>query len=113
LNPFAAGEEDLEDLPRSDQPHSDDNIALIAQLLVDDPYFSQKKIAPILSINLITMKSILFEGLSLRKVNLKWIPHRLSDEQKHERVRLSIELLQFLEARGPRQIANVCTGDET
>jgi hypothetical protein len=107
---FAAGEESLEDLPRSDRPRSDENVALITKLLADDPYFSQKRIVTILSISPTTVKRILFEELSLRKVNLKWIPHRLCDEQKSERVRLSIELLQFLETREPRQIAAVCTG---
>jgi transposase len=41
---FAAGEEGLEDLPRSGRPHSDENIALITQILADDPYLSQKKL---------------------------------------------------------------------
>jgi transposase len=42
---FAAGDETLEDLPRSGRPRSDSNIALITQLLTDDPYLSQKMIA--------------------------------------------------------------------
>jgi histone-lysine N-methyltransferase SETMAR len=70
-------------------------------------------IATILSISSTTMTKILLEDLSLRKVNFKWIPHRLSDDQKQERVRLSTELLLFLEARGRRKMTNVFTGDET
>jgi histone-lysine N-methyltransferase SETMAR len=110
---FAAGDETLEDLPKSGRPRSDSNIALITQLLTDDPYFSQKMIATILSISPTTVKKILLEDLSLRKINFKWIPHRLSDDQQQERVRLSTELLQFLEARGPRKMTNVFTRDET
>jgi hypothetical protein len=109
---FAAGDETLEHLPRSGRPRSDSNIALITQLLIDDPYLSQKMIAMILSISSTTVKKILLEDLSLRKVNFKWIPHRLSDDQMQERVRLSTELLQFLEARGPRKMTNIFTGDE-
>jgi hypothetical protein len=37
----------------------------------------------------------------------------LSDHQKQERGPLSTEFLQFLEARGPRKMMNVFTGDET
>jgi hypothetical protein len=46
----------------------------------------------ILSISSTTVKRILFSGLSLRKVTFNWIPHRLCDEEKQERVRVSIEL---------------------
>jgi hypothetical protein len=42
---FAAGEEGLEDLPRSRRPRSDENSALITQLLADHRYRSQKTIA--------------------------------------------------------------------
>jgi hypothetical protein len=107
---FAACDETLEDLPRSGRPRSDPNIVLITQLLTDDPYLSQKMIATILSISSTTVTKILLEDLSLRKVNFEWIPHRLSDDQKPERVRFSTELLQFLEARGPRKMTNVFTG---
>jgi hypothetical protein len=53
---FAAGDETLEDLPRSGRPRSDPNIALITQLLTDDPYLSKKMIATILSISSTTVK---------------------------------------------------------
>jgi hypothetical protein len=110
---FAAGEEGLEDCPRGDRPLSDQNIGFIAQLLVDDPYLSQKTIAGILSIHQATVKRILLEELSLRKVNFKWIPHHLNERQKQERVHPSTYLLEFLETRAPRELANVSTGDET
>jgi hypothetical protein len=110
---FAAGEEGLEIRPRSGRPRSDGNIGLITQILVDDPYLSQKAIAWILSIHPTTVERILLEELSLRKVNFKWIPHHLNERQKQERARLSIELLEFLEARAPREFVKVYTGDET
>jgi hypothetical protein len=108
---FAAGEEGLEDRPKSDHLCSD-HIGLIVQLLVDDPYLSQKPIAGILSIHQGTVKQILLEKLSLRKVNFKWILHCWNEGQKQERVRLSTKLLEFLEARAPKDLANVYIGDE-
>jgi hypothetical protein len=110
---FAAGEKGLEDRPRNGRPHSDQNIGFIAQLLVDDPYLSQKAIARILSIHQPTIEWTLLEEFSLRKVNFKWIPHRLNEGQKQERVRFSTEFLEFLEAQTPREFPNVYTGDET
>jgi hypothetical protein len=110
---FAADEEGLEDRPRSDRRRSDQNISLIAQLLVDDPYLSQKAITGILSIHQATVTQILLEQLSLRKVNFKWIAHYLNEGQKQERVRLSTEFLEFLEARAPKEFANVYTRNET
>jgi hypothetical protein len=68
---FAADKERLEDLPRSGRPRSDENIALIAQLLADDLDLSQKMIATILSISPTRVKRISFQELSLRKVNFK------------------------------------------
>jgi hypothetical protein len=95
---FAAGEEGLEDFPRSCRLRSDGNIGLITQLLVDDSYLSQKAIVGILSIHSARVKRILLEELSLRKLNLKWILHHLDEGQKQERVQISTELLEFLEA---------------
>jgi hypothetical protein len=109
---FAVGEEGLEDRPRGDRPRSNQNIGLITQRLIDDPYLLQKAIAKILSIYQATVKRILLEELSLRKVNFKWIPDHLNEGQKQERVRLSIELLGFLETRAPRELANIYTEDE-
>jgi hypothetical protein len=56
LGRFAAGDETLEALSRSGRSRSDANIALITQLLTDDPYLSQKMIATILSISSTTVK---------------------------------------------------------
>jgi hypothetical protein len=99
---FAACEDGLEDCPRSGRPRSDQNIGLIAQLLVDNPDLSQKLVAGMLRIHQAVVKRILFQDLLLRKVNVKWIPHHLNKRQKQERVQLSKELLEFLEARALR-----------
>jgi hypothetical protein len=69
-------------------------------------YLSQKRIARILSIHRTTVKHVLLEDLLLRKVNFKWISHLLNDDQKSERIRLSNQLLQFLESKWEPQLAN-------
>jgi hypothetical protein len=85
----------------------------IRTLLDENLYLSQKWIASILDIHQTIVKYVLREYLLLRKVNFKWIPHLLDDNQKSEWVRLSIELLPFLESKSERQLANVYIGDET
>jgi predicted transcriptional regulator len=55
---FAAGEQGLEDLPMSARQCSDVDIALITQVLSDDPDLSQKRIATILTISPTTVKNI-------------------------------------------------------
>jgi hypothetical protein len=39
--------------------------------------------------------------------------YTLSIGKKQERVQFSTELLEFLEARAPRELVNIYTGDET
>jgi hypothetical protein len=66
-------------------------------LLVDGPYLSPKRIALIVNIHQGRVKHILRKDISLRKVNFKWILHLLDGDEKLEIVRLSMELLEFLE----------------
>jgi hypothetical protein len=110
---FAAGEEGLEDRPRNGPLRSDQNIDFIVQLLVNDPDISQKVIAEILSIHQATVKWISLEELSLQKVNFKSIYYHLNEGQMQEIVRVSMELLEFLDTRELRDLANIYTGDET
>jgi hypothetical protein len=56
---------------------------------------------------------ILTEELGWCKANFKWIPHCLTESQKQERVRISMELLRFLEEFSPQKVANRFTGDES
>jgi hypothetical protein len=96
---FADGDSNLKNNPMSDRPRSTENVAKIRELLADDPYLLQKRIALILNIHQATVKHILREDLSFRKIKFKRIPHHLDDNQKRERVRLSRKLLEFLESK--------------
>jgi len=53
---------------------------------------------------------VMIEEIGLRKINFKWIPHRLTEGNKEERVRLSHQLLSYLSTY---QHSNIITMDET
>jgi hypothetical protein len=69
-----------------------------------------KRIVFIQNIHQGTVKRILHEELSLRKVNFKWIPHLLDNDQELERFQLSTELLEFLESKSGLQLENIYKG---
>jgi hypothetical protein len=96
---FADGDNSLEDTPSSDRPRSAENLTEIRQLLADDRYLSQKRIAFILNIYQATIKRIFCEELSVRKFNVNSIAHRLYDGQKSKIARLSRKLLEFRESK--------------
>jgi hypothetical protein len=86
MHRFAEDSHSLESRPRTDRPRSTEHVDAICALLTNDPYLSQKRIAFILNIHQGIVKHILHEELSFRKVNFKWIPHLLDDDQKLERI---------------------------
>jgi hypothetical protein len=90
-----------------------ENAGRIMELLESEPYISQKTLSRRLSLHHDTVHRILTEELGSCKVNFKWIPHFLPDSHKQERVRVSMELLRFLEESSPQKLANVFTGDES
>jgi hypothetical protein len=60
-----------------------------------------------------TVHRIVRGELALCKVNFKLIPHSLRELHKQERVRISVELLRFLEESSRQKLAHVFTGDES
>jgi len=110
---FAGGEESFEDKPRSGRPPMDDIIPDVQQILDDEPFKSQKKIARILNVHHSVIHRILTDVMGLTRVNFRWIPHRLEEHQKLNRVELSKSILHFLENATTQQLSMVITGDET
>ena len=82
-------------------------------MLDEEPYLSQKKIANRLGIHPATAKRVLREELGLVRVTFRWIPYKLNDDQKLKRVELSKSLLQVLQNATTKSIKDIITGDET
>jgi histone-lysine N-methyltransferase SETMAR len=110
---YAAGDESFDDKPRSGRPPKDDLIPAVTGLLDDDPFLSQKKIAKYLGVHPHTVNRILTQVLGLTRVRFRWIPYALNDEQKQNRVDLSIALVEILESASIPQLKTIITGDET
>jgi hypothetical protein len=53
------------------------------------------------------------DDLALRFFAPKWVPHRLSDTQKADRVELPQHMLDMMQGLGPKQPKYLITGDES
>ena len=63
-----------------------ENVEKVAKLLNDDRRYTCSEIAQELDISHGSAHSILTERLKMRKVAARWVPHMLSDSEKHHRV---------------------------
>ena len=57
--------------------------------------------------------AILKKHLKVRKINARWIPHLLTDEQKKTRVTMAKRLLKMYPKYSKKAFDNIVTGDET
>lgn len=109
---FENGRKELSDLPRSGRPTNNSKINDILELLDEEPFISARRMSEVLDIPKTTLLRKLHDELDYIKVNLRWVPHFLSNENKHERVEYSQALLDYLES-GPRARSLVITGDQS
>lgn len=110
---FRDGRTCLETASRTGRPCDNEKVDQIKELLQDMPFASAHAISSLLVMSRKQVTRILKLELGLTKKNARWIPHFLNDEQKAERVRLSISMLKILKSLGPKQRASVVTGDES
>jgi hypothetical protein len=112
-NDFAAGRTKLDASARPGRPIHPENADRIRGLLESEFDTSQKRLSKRLNLHQNIVHRILAEELGLCKANFKWISHSLTGSQKSEHVRISMELLRFLEEFSPQKLVNVFTGDES
>ncbi|CAF4213127.1 unnamed protein product, partial [Rotaria sordida] len=112
---FSNEQESLEDNPRSGRlitVITQQNIDAVKDLVNNDPHISIDYIAAILDISHGSVDAILKQHLGLRKITSKWVPHKLTQEQRQRRIDICIENLQKLES-GTWRLCDIVTGDET
>lgn len=109
---FKKGETRVDDKPRSGRPRevvTSENIEKVAELVTNDPHLTTRGLEDETGISHERIVHILHNELELKKVCAKWVPHKLSADQKEKRVEISKQLLEVLE----KGYNNIITGDET
>ena len=95
---FKRGRTSLEDDPRQGRPKSastPEMIAKIQDMVLEDRRLTVDEIADTVNISHGTAHNILSEVLGFKKLCAQWMPHLLTMEQKHIRMRLSQHLERF------------------
>ncbi len=110
---FREGREEVEDEPRSGRPITETisaNIVKVQNLIHDDPYSTIDEIRVQTGLSHGTIERIISDHLKLKKITARYVPHRLTDFQRAERVRICQENLAKF-AQGTWRLCDVVTGD--
>ena len=88
---FREGRMEIEDKPRLGRPVSKtitENIERVRGIIEEDPHSTIDDIEAETSLSHGTIFTIIHDYLEMRKVTSRWVPHKLTSEQKQERVRI-------------------------
>ena len=89
-----------------------ENVEKVAKLLNDDRRYTCTEIDHEQDISHGSAHSILTERLKMRKVAARWVPHMLSDSEKHHRVKIARSLLHRY-GEGDEMLQRIVAIDET
>ncbi|GFS11222.1 transposase, partial [Elysia marginata] len=113
---FNEGKESLSNCPRLGLPKScvnEQTIASIKRDIDENHHISVRELSDTNDLSYGTVHTIITEHLRMKKVFVRWIPHLLTVDQKRERVRCAVELLNMFESLGLKRLSNIVPGDET
>lgn len=109
--------ESFNDLPRCGRPISartDSNITRVFDFLSEEPKSSLSLIADSLQLSKVTVKRIVTEDLLLKKVCSVWVPHKLSEDNKLQRMACAERLLHMFATYSQEDILRLfAVTDET
>ena len=91
----------------------DDNVGIVRDLIEEHPKLSTRDIESITGISHMVVHKILTERLQLRHVCSVWVPHRLTAQNKLERVSSASEIKNKLLAMGDERYSHYAIEDET
>ncbi|KAI6653909.1 Transposase [Oopsacas minuta] len=113
---FRSGDADVPDLPLSGRPVSattSENIALIESMVMEDKCITVNQLEQSIKISSGAIHTILTTELGYRSVCGKWVPHKLSENQRLARLNIAKKLLETYENCDSRRLTEIITGDET
>ena len=109
---FNDGKEDFEEEKRSGRPKKRKK-RKIKELINEKNHISYRKIGEKINLHKNTVKRIVLDELDLKKSNLKFIPHELTEKMKKQRIEISEKLLNILTNVPEKEKRNVLTMDES
>ncbi|KAJ4435152.1 hypothetical protein ANN_23728 [Periplaneta americana] len=112
---FREGKETIEDEPRSGRPSTSrtpEMIEKVRQMLAQDRRLTLRLIAEELDISKDTVHTIVRDDLGKRKICSRFVPHKLTDEQKAKRMETSRDFISMCD-QDPLLLKTIVTGDET
>lgn len=112
---FKEGREDLNDGEHVGQPKfviTKDSIETVREFVKEQPKSSLKFMEMELDISKSSIYRILTEHLGYRKVCARFVPHKLTDDQKLLRIQHSKDIIKMTK-KDKNFLYNIVTGDET
>ena len=113
---FGFGRQHLGNMNQPGRPLSaatQENAARVKLLIQDDARITTRDIGHILGIAMSAVNVILHQHLGVHKRCARWVPHKLTDDQKEGRVRWCIEMLDKYDSGRSTATWDIITGDET
>ena len=112
---FRDGKETTEDEPGSGQPSTSRTLDMserVRQMLAQDRRVILRLMAEELGISKDTVNTIIREDLGERKICSRFVPHKLTDEQKAKRMETHGNIITMCD-QNPSFLRTIVTGDET
>jgi histone-lysine N-methyltransferase SETMAR len=113
---FKRGRTSLEDDPRQGRPKTavtPEIVEKIQDIVLENRRVTERHLVEALGISLGSVSNILTEVLGFRKLCAQWVPHSLTMEQKHIRMRLSQQHLERFLKNKVDFVRRFITMDET
>jgi len=101
----------LEPPPRTSR--SEEMIARVEQMIMEDRRLTVKQIAASAGISVGSVDIILHDNLKMRKVSARWVPRMLTDENKASRVAMCQAMLSRDKGMNSAFFSLIVTMDET
>ena len=115
VSEFKHGRESLKDSDRCGRPvivNTPEMISKVLEMIMLDRRFTTRHIAETLRLSHTTVHQILIKDLQMRKVSARWVPHLLTPEQKHIRLKQSHDNLAIFNTDPDNFHARFVTVDE-
>ena len=113
---FKEGRKSCENKPKEPRPRtsrSEDMIARVEQMVMEERRLTVKQIAAIAGISVGSVDTILHEDLKMRKISARWVPRMLTDENKASRVAMCQAMLSRDKGINSTSFSSTVTMDET